>query len=124
MKKLFALFALLLVVTLFVGCATGSREYQIDSDNTLLVNYEATIDKTKEQDMQINYFNITTAIKKQWELQGLSVTVDENDESIRMVGVMSKQFDSRQKAFEGLDAILKSEYSPLVAQGLNTLLHI
>lgn len=117
LKKLFVLLALLLCAILFVGCATVSLEYKIDNDNTLLVNYTVTIDKTKEESVQINYFNIKNAIEKQWKLQGLEVTIDESDEAIIFNGVLTEQHSTRKKAFERLDEIFKSDYSPFVNVG-------
>ena len=92
-------------------------EYSLDLDNTLEVNYTLEIDKTIEEFEDASYFDLKTAITDQLELQGLEVAVNENTNLLVISGTLEKQHDTRQEAYESLDAIFKSEYSPFVNTG-------
>ena len=118
MKKTLILLALLIIAALFAGCATVSMEYAIDNDDNLKIAYSVSINKTDTDFEELNYYyNLKKAIKEQWEKQGLTVEIDDNDEELLITGVLEQAYDSRQEAFEGLDTILKSEYSPFTSAG-------
>lgn len=117
MKKLFILIALMLVAALFVGCTKVSMEYKLDLDNTLEINYTLEIDKTIEEFEDASYYALKNAVTAQLELQGLEVTVEENTDVLSISGTLEKVHDSRKEAYESLDEILKSEYSPFVSTG-------
>ncbi|MBT3320030.1 MAG: hypothetical protein HN948_04080 [Clostridia bacterium] len=117
MKKLLILIALLLVAAFLVGCTKVSMEYKLDLNNTLEVNYTLEIDKTIEEFEDASYYDLKNAITAQLELQGLQVEVNENATLLVISGTLEKQHDTRKEAYESLDAILKSEYSPFVSAG-------
>lgn len=117
MKKICLLIILLLALMILVGCTNVSMHYKLNTDNSLEVIYNVLIDKSKDEFKDYSYKMLTNTIIKQWQAQGLEVDVDENYSEIRFTGELVKQHDSRQEAFDSLDTILKSKYSPFVSTG-------
>ncbi len=111
------LITFLIIAALFAGCTNVTMKYSIDDDNLMSVSYSMIMDKTKEEFKDFDYYYLIKDITNQWEQQSMTVTVDDNDEQLSISGTFEKEHDSREDAYESLDAILKSEYSPFTTAG-------
>ncbi len=117
MKKILVIITILIIAALFAGCTNVTMKYSIDDDNYMSVSYTLVINKTKEEFKDFDYYYLIKDITSQWEQQNMTVTVDDNDEQLSISGTFEKEHDSREDAYESLDAILKSEYSPFTTAG-------
>lgn len=117
MKKTYLILVILFLSIVFVGCANVDMQYKLDTENNLEVQYNVTIDKSKGEFEKHSYSELKSAITRQWETQGFEVDVKESADALAFTGVLNKQHDSAQQAFDSLDKMLKSEYSPFVNTG-------
>ena len=117
MKKTLILITILIISALFAGCTNVTMEYAIDNDNRLSVGYSLVMEKDKDEFKDFDYYYLIKDITSQWEQQNMTVTVDETDDQLSISGTFEEEHDSRQAAYESLDAILKGEYSPFTTAG-------
>jgi multisubunit Na+/H+ antiporter MnhC subunit len=117
LKKILILLSILILASLFAGCTNVTMKYSIDDNNLMRVSYSMILDKTKEEFKDFDYYYLIKDITNQWEQQDMIVTVDDNEEQLSISGTFEKEHNSRKDAYESLDAILKSEYSPFTTAG-------
>jgi|GEM_PF-3748006 len=112
-KPLFIALIALALLLILCGCADMAVECGLDEQNVATLSYHVLAHRGETAAAEwTKAVGLIRTIQSHWQKAGFETDIVNNDRTAELTAVMRQEEKSRQKAFEALLAMMRSEASP------------